>query len=445
MGMGLQKTSDIDAVIISDSEDDEPEREEPSEKKRRVDHSCRMQYQRYHYLGPEAWQLIIQNMLDQHPEAPEQHKRDVAPWSATTPTFVIAMMARRDALDLTKAWPKIVKQHPHIKLTLIMLVSTGELEPTESACKRRLADMYVQGAFSVPGLQQLPPLPSDWEQRILEQVQEENTQKIARFGSLETVEMSNGRPVITHVLRKWLQHREFGPKVQALVTRHELEWGCQPEAPEPTSQEPGTQCQVDAPTDIAADSFVKASSIDNILVSMPALTKKDCLSLDFCMGQTVYLSNKSANNVIELKAGTALCSWGRLKQRPATEAEAKRIAANENIPGLLTCSWSGKEALCLHKHALSNVLQLAQSLRSSGTGSMIHLNVRGYEALTSDTEVLLPTSAPTVWIYTEERLPDPTKAADPKPATLKASSSASLLPQQVPRNSVIRIIYNLVN
>ena len=56
---------------------------------------------------------------------------------------------------------------------------------------------------------------------------------------------------------------------------------------------------------------------------------------------------------------------------------------------------------------------------------MIHLNIRGYEPLTSDTEVLRPSGAPTVWAYTEERLPDP-KAADPKQATLKESACASL-------------------
>ena len=70
---------------------------------------------------------------------------------------MIAMKARHDALDLTEAWPKIVKHHPHIKLMLVtMLVSTGELEPTEPACMRHLADTYVQGAFSVPGLPLLP-------------------------------------------------------------------------------------------------------------------------------------------------------------------------------------------------------------------------------------------------------------------------------------------------
>jgi len=311
------------------------------------------------------------------------------------------------------------------------------------ACQASSLTMVIfQGAFSVPGLPPLPPLPSVWEHCILEQVQQENALKISKFGNLETVEMSKGRPVITQVIRKWLHHREFGPKVQALVTKHELEWGCQPEAPKP-SQEPGVQLQVEDCTPTDANPFTNTSSIEDVLVSIPALTKKDSLSLDFCMGQTVYLSNKSANNVVELKAGTILCGWGRLKQRPASEAEAKQIAANENVPGLLTCSWSGKEALCLHKHALSNVLQLAQSLRSAGTGSMIHLNIRGYEPLTSDTEVLRPSGAPTVWAYAEERLPDP-KAADPKQATLKAYACASLLPQQVPRNSVI-VIYNLVN
>lgn len=432
----MQKTADVDAVVISDSEDEEQACEEPVEKKRRLTCLDRVQYQRYHYLGPEAWQIILQNMLDSHADAPEHLKRDVAPFSAGTPTFVVAMMARRDALDLTKAWPKIVKQHPHIRLNLIMLVSVGELEATESACLRRLADAYMDGGFVVPGLPPLPAVPADWEKQVLDQIHEENVQKVLKFGNLETVEMSKGRPVITAVLRKWQQHHEFGPRIKALIAKHEQEWGCQPQPPMPEaphpSQEPITAA---GGSDKAkASPFVDAASIENILFSSPAIKKE--LMLEFCMGQTVYLSNKSVN-AVEVKAGTVICGWGRLKQRPASEAEARQIEAKETVPGLLSCSWAGKAAQCLFKNAISNVLDVAKSLRSQGVGSMVHLNVRGYEKIDSTTEALWPTAAPpTVWLYSEEPIPVQKPeglATEAKEKSLKPSQCAALLPQRVPR------------
>jgi hypothetical protein len=60
------------------------------------------------------------------------------PTPAATLTFVVAMMARHDVLDLTKACPKIVKQHPHVRLNFITLASVGELEATESAFSRHI-------------------------------------------------------------------------------------------------------------------------------------------------------------------------------------------------------------------------------------------------------------------------------------------------------------------
>jgi hypothetical protein len=426
----LQKTSDVDAVVISDSEDEEQACEEPVEKKRRLSCLDRVQYQRYHYLGPEAWQIILQNMLDSHADAPEHIKRDVAPFSAATPTFVVAMMARRDALDLTKAWPKIVKQHPHIRLNLIMLVSVGELEATESACLRRLADAYMDGGFAVPGLAPLPAVPADWEKQVLDQIHEENVQKILKFGSLETVEMSKGRPVITAVLCKWQQHREFGPRIQALIAKHEQEWGCQPQSPTADAPHPEPVAAAGESDNTTASPFVDAASIENILFSLPAIKKE--LTIEFCMGHAVYLSNKSGNTV-DVKAGTAICGWGRLRQRPASEAEAKQIEAKETVPGLLSCSWAGKAARCLYKHAISNVLDVAKSLRSQGCGSMVHLQVRGYEKIDSSTEVLQPTTAapPTIWLYTEE--PIPAQRPEGQATSLKPSQCAALLPQQVPR------------
>ena len=65
-------------------------------------------------------------MLDQHPDAPEQHSNEM---------LRLGLQRPHDTLDLTDAWPKMVKRHPRIKLMLVtMLVSTGELEPTEPAC-----------------------------------------------------------------------------------------------------------------------------------------------------------------------------------------------------------------------------------------------------------------------------------------------------------------------
>ena len=225
MNMPLQKTSDMDAVIISDSEDDQAGPAESSDKRRRLDApGPRMQYQRYHFLGPQAWQLILQNMLDCHTDAPEHLKREVVPWSSSTPLFVVATMARRDALDLTKAWPKIMKQHPHIKLHLIMMVATGELEATETACLRRLSDLYAEGSYTMPGITPVPMLPDNWEQDALKQVHQENLEKIQQHGPLETVEMLHGRPVVTEALKKFINHREFGSRIRELVARHELEW-----------------------------------------------------------------------------------------------------------------------------------------------------------------------------------------------------------------------------
>lgn len=434
MNMPLQKTSDVDAVVVSDSEDEEFACEEPVEKKRRLNNLDRVQYQRYRYLGPEAWQWIIQNMLDQHADAPELIRREVQPFSVETPTFVVAMMARRDALDLTKAWPKIVKQHPHIKLNLFMLVAVGELEPTESACLRRLADQYMDGGFTVPGLEPLAEVPADWEKQALDKIHEENVQKILRFGNLETVEMCKGRPVITTALRKWLNHREYGPRVKALIAKHEQEWGCRPTEEPAPKKEP-----VDVPEEAADETktalFACVPSVEEILYSVSTCSKKE-LSLDFCMGQTVYLTNKSAN-AVELKTGAVICGWGRLKQRPASPDEVKKIQAEETIPGLLTCSWAGKDARCLYKSAVNNVLELAKSLRSQGTGSIVHLHVRGYEQISTSTETLQPTAAPpTAWLFTEETLPGPgPRAEGSAPVAIKPSQCASLLPQQAPRNA----------
>ena len=87
--------------------------------------------------------------------------------------------------------------------------------------------MYVQSGFSVPGLQPLPAMPSDWRQRNLEQVHEENVQDIFRLGSLQTVELSKGHPSIANVLRKQLRRREHGRRVRTVVTKHKKEQGCQ--------------------------------------------------------------------------------------------------------------------------------------------------------------------------------------------------------------------------
>ena len=123
-------------------------------------------------------------------------------------------MARHDALDLNRACPLIAKQQPHLRLTLVTFAGIGELEPTEPACVKRLADnMYARSGFSVPGLQPLPATPSDWEQRNLEQVHEENVQEIVRLGSLQTVELSKGHPSVANVLSKQFLCRELGPRV----------------------------------------------------------------------------------------------------------------------------------------------------------------------------------------------------------------------------------------
>ena len=67
-----------------------------------------------------------------------------------------------------------------------------------------------------------------------------------------------------------LQSGEFGHRGHALVTKHEQEWGCQPEVAPKPNQEPGIQHKADQ-TQTDASAFANASSLENILVSMPVL------------------------------------------------------------------------------------------------------------------------------------------------------------------------------
>ena len=92
-----------------------------------------------------------------------------------------------------------------------------------------------------------------------------------------------------------------------------------------------------------------------------------------------------------------------------------------------------------YKSAVNNVLELAKSLRSQGTGSIVHLQVKGYEQINTSAETLQPTAAPpTAWLFIEETLPRPRpegSVADDPRTSIKPSQCASLLPQEAPRNA----------
>jgi hypothetical protein len=90
-------------------------------------------------LDQRLGKLSFRTCWTTHTDAPVHIRQHAGPFSAATLTFVVAMMARHDVLDLTKACPKIVKQHPHVRLNFITLASVGELEATESAFSRHLA------------------------------------------------------------------------------------------------------------------------------------------------------------------------------------------------------------------------------------------------------------------------------------------------------------------
>ena len=186
MDVPLQKTSDVLTVVISDSEDEDMV--EPVAKRHRANPS-RMQYPRYQFIGPQAWHKIISNLLDINKDAPETLKRALIPWGAHTPLMVTLLLARRDALDVVRAWPVILKDHPHMKFMLFMLVSAGEMEPTQDACLKCLTDMYIEGRCVFPGMEPLAPIPPDWEAHTMQQIHNENETKLLKYGKLEAVEM----------------------------------------------------------------------------------------------------------------------------------------------------------------------------------------------------------------------------------------------------------------
>ena len=119
MNIALPRTTEVEAVIVSDDSEDASsevdddveiaEQLEPAAKRRRFNPT--KQFNCYHSIGPLAWRKIIANLIDVHNEAVGQP--DMVPWGATTPLMVMLLMARRDALDLAKAWPALIQDHAH--------------------------------------------------------------------------------------------------------------------------------------------------------------------------------------------------------------------------------------------------------------------------------------------------------------------------------------------
>ena len=169
MNIPLLKTSEVEAIIVddSDSEQDEPSKDEtsmdvePTPKHHQINtmHSKQL-IACYHAVGPIAWQRIITNLINVSKETAEQ--LDMVPWGATTPLMVTLLMARRDALDLVKALPALMQDHPHMKFQLFMLVSTRDSEPTKDACLRHLAETYLNGACAFPGIKPLRTSNYSW-------------------------------------------------------------------------------------------------------------------------------------------------------------------------------------------------------------------------------------------------------------------------------------------
>ena len=224
MNIPLLKTSEVEAIIVDDSDSEQDESEpskveasavvEPTPKRRRINSRPPKQLIAcYHAIGPIAWQRIITNLIDVSKETAEQ--LDMVPWGATTPLMVILLMARRDALDLVKALPALMQDHPHMKFQLFMLVSTRDSEPTKDACLRRLAEMYLNGACAFPGIKPLGKVPSDWDSNELDNIHNENLAKLLSLGKFETIEIFNGRPCVTETVLKWTRHKEFGLRMQA--------------------------------------------------------------------------------------------------------------------------------------------------------------------------------------------------------------------------------------
>jgi hypothetical protein len=97
---------------------------------------------------------------------------------------------------------------------------------TIHACLKKHTDMYYAGTFKVPGFAQLLEVDeTEWEKKELATIQEENAKALQQFGKLETVELLDGRPVVTEAVKKWCSQCTLGERVQALVKLHENEWG----------------------------------------------------------------------------------------------------------------------------------------------------------------------------------------------------------------------------
>ncbi len=424
LDMPLQKTSEVQTVIISDSEDEEMGA--PAMKRRRVDPS-RMQYQRYHFIGPQAWRKIISNLIDVNKDSPETLKRALIRWGADTPLLVALLVARRDALDVVRAWPATITDHPHMKMKLFMLVSAGELEPTQDACLQRLTDMYIEGNCTFPGIKPLAPIPPDWEANTIEQIHQENTTKLAKYGNLETVEMCMGRPQVSQMLRKWCQHQEFGPRVQALVHEHEIEWG----VGSTSDSDPVTVADIAATPTQQSDSMQFLGAEEMAAVQILFYTsimnqKHNSLTLEFGMERTVYLVNRSAEDIY-LKRGTSITSWGKLSARVATETEVAMLEQGKTIAKTLYCSWEGTPS-CIWKGSLWSVLELVRHLRGSKEGSMQHLNIKGYESVSSDTASLRRMVGAPIHVFTYIPTQVPTNEQDQ--GNIKANNCAGLVPPE---------------